>query len=66
MRCPKCNSQNLRVIASRKQDYKTFNHRFIICDDCHITFQTREEIIPDSITEVPPLFLNDKSPNQNK
>ena len=59
MKCPKCKSTNLAVLASRKQDYQTFNHRYVICKDCRVTFQTVENIIPGTIVELPELFMND-------
>ena len=60
MRCPKCKSTNLAVIASRKQEYQTFNQRYVICKDCNVSFQTVENIIPDTIVEIPELFYNDE------
>lgn len=66
MRCPKCKSTNLAVIASRKQDFHTFNQRYVICKDCNVSFQTIESIIPDTIIEVPNLFLDDEFHREEK
>ena len=55
MRCPQCKSDRLSVIASRKE-YQTFNHRYLVCEDCHVSFQTIEKIIEGTICNVPSLF----------
>jgi len=66
MRCPKCKSTNLAVVASRKQEFQTFNQRYVICKDCRVSFQTVENIIPDTIVELPELFLCDEMPEDKE
>lgn len=64
MNCPICKSNNLSVNGSVKK-YITMNHRYLSCDDCGTTFQTKEEILEGTINEKFYLpFMEDETPNK--
>lgn len=45
MKCPKCHSQNLRVIETRSSNDHLTTRRRRICENCQFRFSTQESVL---------------------
>ena len=50
MKCPECKEKSLKIVHTDKS-YQTINIRYLKCDICGTTFQSKEEIIKSTIVE---------------
>ena len=50
MKCPFCQSEDVKIVDTRKFDTVTIRIRF--CSSCRLSFQTEEEIKLPSIVRV--------------